>query len=155
MADFPEELAVIEKLVGLSVDLHRLNAGAQRHHDLSIVQWLVLKKILDQPGLSAKTLAEISGIHPSTLTPTLGRLEAMGLIFIQERSSDLRRKLLLATWKGLEWSRKSEEVFIQAVRRLPTSVAVERECDNVRHLTQELLGTIFQEKVKDNQERGS
>jgi DNA-binding MarR family transcriptional regulator len=138
-----EKIAVLEKLIALSVDLHNLNAGVQRQWDLSIVQWLVLRKIIEQPGLSAGTLAENSKVHPSTLTPTIGRLEGMGLIYVLERPSDLRRKLLVASWKGLEWSRKSESALTKAFdgamderERLPIDV------DSIRDLTSNMIKNI-------------
>lgn len=137
-----EKLSVFEKLIGLSVDLHNLNASVQRRYEISIVQWMVLRKIVNQPALSAGTLAEISGVQPSTLTPTINRLEAMGLIYIQERPSDLRRKLLVATWKGLECSRKSEAAFAAALSEVGRTNLAYNEFDNVRALTKQLLGHI-------------
>lgn len=92
----------IELLVRLSVELHNLNAQAQRHHELSLVQWLVLRKIWACPAISASSLASLSGIHPSTLTPTLQRLEAAEWIYIQERPSDLRQKMLILSAKGYQ-----------------------------------------------------
>ena len=137
-----EKLAILEKLIGLSVDLHNLNAGVQRRYDISVVQWLVLKKIVDQPGLSAGTLAEISGVQPSTLTPTINRLESMGLIYIQERPSDLRRKLLVVTWKGLECSRRSEAAFAAALSKTGKLGISNGEFESVRSLTKLLLSNI-------------
>jgi DNA-binding MarR family transcriptional regulator len=90
----------IEVLVRLSVELHNLNAQAQRHHELSLVQWLVLRKILASPGISASSLAQLSGIHPSTLTPTLQRLENSEWIHMLERPTDLRQKMLIVSQKG-------------------------------------------------------
>lgn len=90
----------IEVLVRLSVELHNLNAQAQRHHELSLVQWLVLRKILASPAISASSLAQLSGIHPSTLTPTLQRLENSEWIHMFERPSDLRQKMLVVSQKG-------------------------------------------------------
>ena len=133
-----DKLEFFEHLVGLSVDLHNLNLSVQRQHDISIVQWLVLKKIVDRPGLSAGTLATISGVHPSTLTPTISRLEAMGLIYIQERSSDLRRRLLLGSWKGLEYSRKREAAFTRALTELDQLGPAKAEFERMRVLTQSL-----------------
>lgn len=137
-----QKLSLLEKLIGLSVDLHNLNAGVQRRYDISIVQWLVLKKIVEQPGLSAGTLAEISGVQPSTLTPTITRLESMGLIFIQERPSDLRRKLLVASWKGLECSRKSEAAFAVALGETEKHEFSIADFESIRDLTKRLLQRI-------------
>ncbi len=144
---FGEKLSVLEKLIGLSVDLHNLNARVQRRYDISIVQWLVLKKIVDQPGLSAGTLADISGVHPSTLTPTITRLESMGLIYIQERPSDMRRKLLLASWKGLECSRNSEKAFAAALGATGKLEVTSGDFENIRSLTKRLLNDMREPSV--------
>ncbi|MBM4251510.1 MAG: MarR family transcriptional regulator [Deltaproteobacteria bacterium] len=88
-------------LIELSVDLHNLNARVQRVCGVSLVQWMVLNRILDQPGISAGSLAETTGVHPSTLTPTITRLEAAGYIYIQDRPTDLRRRMLLGSRDGV------------------------------------------------------
>ncbi|MFZ9521143.1 MAG: MarR family transcriptional regulator [Silvanigrellaceae bacterium] len=100
--DTGSSLAFAEQLVCLSVDLHTLNSSSQRLLGLSLVQWSVLRKILKSPAISAGTLAEESKIHPSTLTPTLNRLESMGLIYVFERPKDLRRKMIVISRAGFE-----------------------------------------------------
>ncbi len=138
-----EKIEVLEKLIALSVDLHNLNAGVQRQWDLSIVQWLVLRKIVEQPGLSAGTLAEYSKVHPSTLTPTIGRLEGMGLIYVLERPTDHRRKLLVASWKGLEWSRKSESALTTAIDgAIAGYEGIHIDVDGIRDLTANMIKSI-------------
>jgi DNA-binding MarR family transcriptional regulator len=96
------QIVVLEPLIGLSVDLQNLNADVQRRWQLSIVQWLILKKIIDTPGLLSSSIAEISKVHPSTRTPTLSRFEGLGLIRQLERACDNRRKFIVASWKGME-----------------------------------------------------
>lgn len=141
-----ERIFLLEQLISLSVELHNLNAGVQRRWNLSIVQWLVLKKIVDSPGLSAGTLAEISKIHPSTLTPTLNRLEIFGLVYILERPSDHRRKFIIASWKGLEWARRSEYALHTALNRaLSTQQFSKTSLDSTRDLTASLSKWIHQE----------
>lgn len=98
--DSNSSLGFAEQLVCLSVDLHALNSSSQKLLGLSLVQWSVLRKILKSPAISAGTLAEESKIHPSTLTPTLNRLESMGLIYVFERPKDLRRKLIVISRAG-------------------------------------------------------
>jgi DNA-binding MarR family transcriptional regulator len=108
----------IELLVRLSVELHNLNAQAQRHHELSLVQWLVLRKILASPAISASSLALLSGIHPSTLTPTLQRLEGSEWIYILERPSDLRQKMLIISPKGYKVCTHFEKTLRAVMKNL-------------------------------------
>lgn len=113
-----ESLHNIEVLVRLSVELHNLNAQAQRHHELSLVQWLVLRKILAAPGISASSLALLSGIHPSTLTPTLQRLENSEWIYMLERPSDLRQKMLIVSQKGYKVCVQFEKTLRSVMKNL-------------------------------------
>jgi DNA-binding MarR family transcriptional regulator len=139
-----DRLKILEQLIALSVDLHNLNAGVQRRWSLSIVQWLILKKIIEMPGLSARTIAEISKVHPSTLTPTINRLEGLGLIHILERPSDNRRKFLIASWKGLEWSRRSELALKEALEVSLNQDDLESTgLETTRNLTANLNRWIF------------
>ncbi len=113
-----ESLHHIELLVRLSVELHNLNAQAQRHHELSLVQWLILRKILASPAISASSLAQLSGIHPSTLTPTLQRLENAEWIYILERPSDLRQKMLIVSQKGYKVCLSFEKTLKTVLKNL-------------------------------------
>lgn len=135
-------LSMFELLIGLSVDLHNLNAGVQRRFSISIVQWLVLKKIVELPGLSASTLAEHCGVHPSTLTSTISRLEAMGLIFIQERSNDQRRRLLLASRLGFDCCRKSASAFNTAMLSSGQLTVSADDVANIRGLAKLLIQNV-------------
>lgn len=123
----------IELLVRLSVELHNLNAQAQRHHELSLVQWLVLRKILASPAISASSLAQLSGIHPSTLTPTLQRLEGAAWIYMLERPSDLRQKMLIISQKGY-WVCVKFEKTLRAVMKNLEAKEGEDPIDATRHL---------------------
>ena len=137
-----DNLSGLEKLIGLSVDLHNLNASVQRRYEISIVQWLVLKKIIEQPGLSAGTLAEISRVHPSTLTPTINRLEAMDLIYIQERPTDLRRKLLITSWKGFETNLMCQKSFSKAMQVNGEFKVLDTNIEKIFKLTQGLISYV-------------
>lgn len=137
-----DSLALFEKLIALSVDLHNLNAGVQKNYQISIVQWLVLKKIIDNPGISAGGLADNSGVHPSTLTPTINRLEALGHIYILERPSDLRRKFIVGSWSGFDICAKSEQIFEKILGSIQSDPAIHEECDRVRIVIRDLLSLI-------------
>jgi len=143
--------SVLENLIGLSVDLHNLNACVQRNCRISVVQWLVLKRIIEQPGLSAGSLAEITGVQPSTLTPTINRLEAMGLIYIQERPNDLRRKLLLTSWLGLETFRNTAEELMRLLKDTESKGYKSSELEDIRLFTRQLTSSFQgQSRSKDD-----
>ncbi|WP_218110067.1 MarR family transcriptional regulator [Oligoflexus tunisiensis] len=129
----------IELLVRLSVELHNLNAQAQRHHELSLVQWLVLRKILASPAISASSLALLSGIHPSTLTPTLQRLEGAEWIYMLERPSDLRQKMLIVSQKGFKICVNFEKTLRTVLKNLEF-----KDCDDPIDATRALTVTIAQ-----------
>jgi DNA-binding transcriptional ArsR family regulator len=135
-------LPLLEQLISLSVELHNLNAGVQRRFGISIVQWLVLRKIVERPGISAGTLAEISGVHPSTLTPTISRLASMGLIYVQEHPADLRRKLLICSFDGFEVCHRSAIAFQHAFMRHPQPTEIQESFEDVRFATRTLLANL-------------
>lgn len=94
-----------EPLVGLvraGVQIQNLNQALERRHGLSLVQWCVLTRLIDMPATSARKLASAVGIHPSTLTASLGRLQRKGYLFSGRDPRDGRKKVLGATRAGKE-----------------------------------------------------
>lgn len=82
------------------VAIQHLNKRSEKYLGLSLVQWCLLKILIDMPAASAQTLANAVGLHPSTLTQTLKRLEKKKLIFVTEDSFDSRKKLISLTRLG-------------------------------------------------------
>ena len=146
-----EQINFLEQMIALSVDLHNLNANAQRLFDLSIVQWLVLRKIINNPGISARNLATTSGVHPSTITPTLNRLDSMGLIFVFERSSDLRRKLIVASWKGFQCNEAMEKSFIESVVNIPLEFQLLKNFEKISDIVAEISKTWVSSPVLESE----
>lgn len=87
-------------LFQIGVSLHQLNKRLEKHLGLSLVQWCLLKNLIDLPAVSALSLATAVGVHPSTLTQTLKRLEKKKFIFVMEDSTDSRKKLISITRAG-------------------------------------------------------
>jgi DNA-binding MarR family transcriptional regulator len=87
-------------LFQISLLFHNFNKVYERTFGLSLVQWCVLRRLIDLPGASAIILARKVGIHPSTLTQTLRRLEKKGLIFVDRDPLDSRKKILSVTRLG-------------------------------------------------------
>lgn len=84
--------------IGLSI--HNFNKTSERETGLSLVQWCLLNKLIDMPAASALALAKGVGVHPSTLTQSLKRLEKKGFVFVTDDPRDSRRKMISLTRNG-------------------------------------------------------
>jgi DNA-binding MarR family transcriptional regulator len=93
------ELSFIS-LFHIGIAIHQLNKRAEKSLGLSLVQWCLLKCLVDMPASSAHALSSAVGVHPSTLTQTLKRLERKQFIFIMEDPKDCRKKLISITRLG-------------------------------------------------------
>lgn len=87
-------------LFHIGISIHQLNKESERRSGLSLVQWCLLRHLIDMPAASAHALAKTVGVHPSTLTQTLKRLERKKYIFITEDPKDSRKKLISITRAG-------------------------------------------------------
>ncbi len=93
------EKSVLE-LSRVSLELHRLNKFFECEVKLSLVQFCVLRHLVDMPGTSAQTLAGAVGVHPSTLTQSIRRLALKEYLFVDEDPLDSRRKIISITRRG-------------------------------------------------------
>jgi DNA-binding MarR family transcriptional regulator len=89
-------------LFQIGVSINQLNKQSEKQLKLSMVQWSLLKTLVEIPGATAHSLAEAVGVHPSTLTQTLKRLERKKYIFVMSDPSDSRKKLISITRLGKE-----------------------------------------------------
>lgn len=87
-------------LLHLGVAINQLNKRSEKKLGLSLVQWCSLKNLIDMPAATAHALASAVGVHPSTLTQTLKRLERKKYVFIMEDPADSRKKLISITRLG-------------------------------------------------------
>lgn len=90
----------LKSVFHVSLLLHNLNKEAERRTGLSIVQWSILKHLIEMPATSAQELSEAVRLHPSTLTQSLKRLIRKELIFVSEDPRDSRKKIISLTRKG-------------------------------------------------------
>ena len=95
-------LQLFHELFLTGVKLQRLNSLKERLFGISLAQWRILTVILANPGISAHALSTEAGLHPSSLTPQLKRLNAKGMIQIQPSASDARRKVITLTKQGAD-----------------------------------------------------
>lgn len=80
-------------------------------------QRLVVRLIGQAPGMSARDIAQTLGIHPSTLTGILARLEKQGLIRREVDDNDRRRAQFDLTHAGKRIDRDRKGTVEAAVRR--------------------------------------
>ena len=92
----------IALLVQANLAFHNLNKTAETKFGLSLVQYYLLATLRDMPGCSPQKLAEALGMHPSTLTQSLKRLQKKETIFVGEDPKDSRKKILIMTRNGYE-----------------------------------------------------
>ncbi len=71
--------------------------------DLTSDQWIVLKRISEEEGISQKDLADKSFKEPASITRILDILQRKELIHRKEASSDRRAYGLFLTKEGLNW----------------------------------------------------
>ena len=95
-------LQPLSLLVQVGLSIHHLGKKAQRSSGLSIAQWYLLKQLQSQPGICAQELCKAVGVHPSTLTQSLKRLQRKGLVYIGEDPRDSRKKIIALTRDGKE-----------------------------------------------------
>lgn len=80
-------------------------------------QRLVVRLLGQSPGLPARDIASTLGIHPSTLTGVLARLEKQGLIRREIDEADRRRSRFELTSAGKRIDRERKGTVEAAVRR--------------------------------------
>ena len=125
---------------GLETTSKRMNSAI----GITGPQRLVLRVVGLFPGISAKELAAILHVHPSTLTGVLKRLVAQRLVVRVEASADRRRAVLRLSAKGQHANRGArgtvEAAITQALRAVPArDQAVARRV--LERLSQHLLHT--------------
>ncbi|MBL7668972.1 MAG: MarR family transcriptional regulator [Bdellovibrionaceae bacterium] len=101
-------------LFHIGVAIHHFNKYSERYLGLSLVQWCLLKQLINMPAVSAHTLALAVGIHPSSLTQTLKRLERKKYVVIMNDPQDTRKKIISISRLGkdvLEITSKKLEVW--------------------------------------------
>lgn len=103
-------------------------------------QRLVIRLIGQTPGLAAGDIAHTLGMHPSTLTGILARLEQHGLIRRAIDGKDRRRAQFDLTASGKRIDRERKGTVEAAVRR-----ALSRASPTVIANTAELLERLVAE----------
>jgi MarR family transcriptional regulator, organic hydroperoxide resistance regulator len=126
LAARPELPAVLQFMQLLWAIAHGLETTSKRMNSVIGItgpQRLVLRVVGLFPGISAKELAAILHVHPSTLTGVLKRLVAQRLVVRVEASADRRRAVLRLSANGQHANRRArgtvEAAITQALRAVP------------------------------------
>lgn len=119
--------AVLQFMQLLWAIAHGLETTSKRMNSVIGItgpQRLVLRVVGLFPGISAKELAAILHVHPSTLTGMLKRMVAQRLVVRVEASGDRRRAVLRLSAKGQHANRRArgtvEASIAQALGGVPS-----------------------------------
>ena len=107
-------------------------------------QRIVIRVIGQSPDIAAAALAETLGLHPSTLTGVLARLEQQRLIERRRDASDGRRAKIRLTAAGEKIDRERRGTVESAVRR-----ALARADASTVQKTQQMLALLVAELERD------
>ena len=117
---------------------HRLQSTSKRMEariGITGPQRLVLKIVEQHPGISAREVAEVVRLHPSTITGILQRLIKKRLLLRGQDPIDTRRVRLRVLPAARRFTRRATGTVEEAVERVlrgmpPTSVQAAREVLN-------------------------
>lgn len=116
-----DNFSYLHQMIRLNNQINNLNKLYEKKFGLSLVQWVVIGILKDVPGISAFELASKVGVHPSTLTQSLKRLQAKNFININLNPQDNRQKLISISKEGFNAFKTLEEeltTFIESLAML-------------------------------------
>jgi MarR family transcriptional regulator, organic hydroperoxide resistance regulator len=138
-----ETLLFMHSLWELSHALQVASKRMARTLGVTGPQRLVIRILGQSPGITARELAITLGIHPSTLTGVLARLEKSGFVARKVDAADRRRARLELTAAGMRVDREKRGTIESAVRRAMSRAGnanVTRSAETLSILVTELLG---------------
>lgn len=135
----------IYSLFQIGISIHHLNKKSEREIGISLVQWCLLKQLVDRPAISAFDLSKAVGVHPSTLTQTLKRLQKKKLIFIIADTKDFRKKVISLTRQGKEILDKATHMMSDWSKKL---AAYQEELGKVRAVLSEKVNAEIHSENK-------
>lgn len=119
---FPYRLSLLERRVGASLARRYAELGLDRQ------QWRVLATLARGDGITARSIADFTGMDKMQVSRALSRLREAGLVAQQTHPRDRRASLLRLTDAGRERYRQiCPRVLAEAERILSLLDADERE----------------------------
>ena len=137
-------LGFMQQLWGLTHALQVTSKRMARNLGVTGPQRLVLRVVGQKPGITARDLAQTLGLHPSTLTGVLGRLERQKFLIRTVDPDDRRRALFELTAKGKTVDAERRGTVEAAVRR-----ALARADDKIVTQTQQMLALLVSELERE------
>lgn len=135
-----ETLQFMQRLWGLTHALEVKSKKMAKVMGVTGPQRLVVRLIGQSPGLPARDIAQTLGLHPSTLTGILARLEKQGMIRREVDGADRRKAHFELTTVGKRVDRERKGTVEAAVRR-----ALTRAEPSVISHTTDLLEMLVEE----------
>ena len=108
-------------------------------------QRLVIRVLGQSPGMMASDIAGTLGMHPSTLTGIVSRLEGQGMLERRVDEADRRRIRFCLTPRGAKIDRERKGTVEAAVRR-----ALQRAEDATVDRTSQMFELLTQELGRDD-----
>lgn len=105
-------LRSISRLTKLNLTLQNISKGLEHKCGLSIVQWSLLKTLLEMPAVSPQVLAKAIKVTPGTLSQSLSRLEKKKFLFMCDDPADARRKMISLTRSGKDALEVAEQNYL-------------------------------------------
>lgn len=115
MTDAVDEL--IASVEGMMITFSHAMRRALRRHQLTIVQFIVLKWVSSGAPTSMTALAEFLDARPQTATSIAESLERRGWAVRERSTTDRREQRLRITPQGLAWMARMDEQQRRFLRR--------------------------------------
>ncbi|HEX4923655.1 MAG TPA: MarR family transcriptional regulator [Bdellovibrionales bacterium] len=140
----------LKDLISIGLKIQAINKALEAGCGLSVVQWSVLRTLIERPAVSPQSLARALEVTPGTLTQTLQRLSRKRLVFICDDPKDARKKIVSITRDGRDLLTAAGEVHEQAFQGLrdaaPALSTLRRVLDErvIHRLEEKISGSILE-----------
>ncbi len=145
----------ITRLMNLNLMCQNINKILETKFGLSMVQWSLLKTLLNMPAVSPLVLAKALQVTPGTLTQTLNRLDRKKYLFMCNDPTDARKKMISITKLGKDTLSSIDEIFKRIFSEINLVDSEIEKIDNYlrqkvksRILSPDILATDENQKFK-------
>lgn len=135
-----QTLWLMQQVWGLVHALDVRSKQMERTLGVTGPQRLVIRAVGRSPNATAKEIAQTLGLHPSTLTGVLSRLETRGMLERRDDANDGRRRRFRLTARGRVIDRQREGTVEAAVSR-----SIQRGNASMLQMTGRMLALLVTE----------